>query len=188
MINMYKIVKQPIFITLFLIFLVISSCRNENKPILKNESPYFSSLFMPNENTVFRKTVFNLTPEEVRKIETAKLFESAADHLFYEYTFPKDSTTFSEYANVQYFFNELNQLDIITTDIYLNDSLQEKQLKNTLTEYFQQTLGDTENDENNQLVWTASLKDAKTNKSYQYNISLKEIPDEFGVSLEFVRE
>ena len=99
---------QILYLTFFLCFII--SCHHDTyKDSIKDASPYFISLFTGNEDAVFRGINFNETADAIKKIETSKLYESTPDHLFYEVTFPKDSTSFSEYANVQYFFNEDNQ-------------------------------------------------------------------------------
>jgi hypothetical protein len=119
----------------------LAACQqNNNKATIENASPYFSNFFTGNEDAVLRGIQFNCTPDELKKLEKAKLYESTPDHLFYEFSYPKDSTTFSEYANIQYFFNENNQLDIIIAEIYLNDSTQEQQLKNNLIGILQSTI------------------------------------------------
>lgn len=168
---------------------ILNSCRfNEDKVIIKDASPYFTNLFTGKEDAVFRGINFNETSDGVKKAEKAKLYESTSDHLFYEFTYPKDSTLFSEYANIQYFFNEENQLDIITADIYLTDSVQELKLKNTLTQYYNLRFEADEENESEYPVWKATFEDVNADKKYNYSISLKEVNDDFGVSLEYMRE
>lgn len=168
--------------------LYFTSCHHDSKDAIKDASPYFTGLFTGNEDAVFRGINFNETSDAVKKTETSKLYESTPDHLFYEVTFPKDSTPFSEYANVQYFFNENNQLDIITADIYLTDSLQEIKLKNTLTSFYNQQYKSEDNEENNYSTWKGKFTDKDDGKKYNFSVSLKELADDYGVSLEYVRE
>ncbi len=171
----------------FCIFCLVS-CQHDSKDSAKDTSPYFINFFTGSDADIFRDVNFNITQDELKKIETSKLYESTADHLFYEFSFPTDSTAFSEYANVQYFFDENNQLDIITSDIYLNDSIQEKNLKNTLTAYYNTRFGKADADENNNDVWKSTFQDKKTSEKYDYSIALKELADDYGVSLEYVRK
>lgn len=180
---------KNIFWLLAFSFFLFTSCKHEKyKETLKDPSPFFTNLFTGNEDAVFRGINFNETSDAVKKMEKAKLYESTSDHLFYEFTYPKDVTPFSEYANIQYFFNEENQLDIITTDIYLTDSIQEIKLKNTLTQYYNMRFKEEDENESEYPVWKATYEDIKNDKNYNYTISLKEVSDDFGVSLEYMRE
>ena len=187
---MKSIVNSQQSIVFILVFsCIIYSCKNDkHKDSLKDASPYFTNLFTGKDDAVFRGINFNETVDAVKKTEKSKLYESTTDHLFYEFTYPKDSTTFSEYSNVQYFFNEENQLDIIITDIYLTDSVQEIKLKNTLTEYYNQRFTAADKSEYEYPVWKASFEDIKADKKYNYTIALKEVSDDFGVTLEYMRE
>ncbi len=172
------------------ILLLTISCHRESSSgySLTNPSSYFSNLFSLKDDAVCRGINFNLTADEVKKAEKAKLYEATADHLFYEFSYPEDSTSTSEYANLQYFFNENSQLDIITIDIFLNDSIQERQLKNTFTEYFKQRYGKSETDSYNYDVWTGTFEDKKLDKEFKYSVALKKLENESGISLEYIRE
>lgn len=185
---MKSILRSPQSIVLILV-LIITSCKHNNyRDSLKNPSPFFTNFFTGSEENVLRDVNFNISQDELKKIEKSKLYESTPDHLFYEFSFPTDSTSFSEYANVQYFFNEDNELDIMTADIYLNDSSQQEKLNHTLTDYYNLRFGNPEKDENDHSVWKAKYRDKKTDKKINYSIALKELEDEYGVSLEYVRE
>lgn len=169
--------------------LSLTSCHHDDhKNAVQDASPYFTHFMTGSEDYVLRNIGFNLTPEELKKKETSKLYEETPDHLFYEFSFPTDSTAFSEYANIQYFFNENNQLDIITADIYMNDSTQENKLRNNLTQYYNLRYGSPEKDENDQEVWKGSYEDKKTSQSYPYSVDIKDLDDDYGVSIEYVRE
>lgn len=164
---------------------IFTSCHHDgNRNDIKNASPYFTQFYTGNEAAVLRDINFNMSPDDVKKIETCKLYENTPDHLFYEFSFATDSTAFSEYANVQYFFNETNQLDIITADIYLNDSTQQSALKKTLTQYFDERY-ESADDADTYSVWTGTFEDKIMNKKYEYTISLKKLEDDFGVSIEY---
>jgi hypothetical protein len=186
--NLIKLTKPSylkIFSLLLLAILIATSCKPKvDKSKIKDASPYFTHFYSGNDDAVLRDINFNMSPDDVKKTETCKLYEHTPDHLFYEFSFPTDSTAFSEYANVQYFFNENNQLDIITADIYLNDSIQQAGLKNTLTTYFNERY-ETADDANTYSVWEGTYTDKNTNKDYDYTISLKNIEDDFGVSIEY---
>ncbi len=187
---MKSIVHSPQSIVFILFFCwIISSCKNDkHKDSLKDASPFFTNLFTGNEEAVFRGINFNETPDVIKRTEKSKLYETTSDHLFYEFTYPKDATPFSEYSNIEYFFNEDNQLDIIIADIYLTDSIQVTKLKNTLTEYYNIRFDAAVEDEFEYPVWKAEFTDTKTDKKYNYTVALKDIVDDFGVSLEYMRE
>jgi hypothetical protein len=126
--------------------------------------------------------------KQVKKSEDSKLYESSPDHLFYEFSYPKDSTIFSEYANIHYYFNENNQLDIITADIYLNDSIQERQLKDNLVEYYTIQYGNPETDDYGYSTWKAVGKDKQSEKEYTYSVAIKKLKEDFGLALEFLKQ
>ncbi len=183
----YNVLK--ILFSLCCVFLILNCHRESTSAYtLTNPSPYFTGLFSSKDEAVCRGTNFNLTADEVKKTEKAKLYEATADHLFYEYSYPEDSTAASEYANLQYFFNENGQLDIITVDIFLDDSIQETHLKNTFIEYFNQRYGKSETDSYNYTVWNGNFDDKKLKKEFKYSIALKKLENESGVSLEYIRE
>lgn len=186
---MLKQTVHKVLLPLCVVLLIIS-CHRENNSgyTLTNPSPYFSNLFSLKEEAVCRGIQFNMNAEDVKKTEKAKLYEATADHLFYEFSYPEDSTSTSEYANLQYFFNENGQLDIITIDIFLNDSIQEKKLKNTFTEYFNQRYGKSETDSYSYDVWTGNFEDKKLDKDFNYSVALKKLENESGISLEYIRE
>jgi hypothetical protein len=170
---------------LFLLVPLLFSCRHEVKQE-SNASPYFTH-FITDDGSVLRGVNFNVSPEELKKTEKSKLYESTADHLFYEFTFPKDSTAFEEYSNIQYFFDENDRLDIITADVFVNDSVQESKLKKSFGEYFDKRYGDANTDEYSYDVWKGKFED-RDGKKYNYTVGLKEMDDDYGISLEYLRE
>ncbi|MBK9328215.1 MAG: hypothetical protein IPM95_02645 [Sphingobacteriales bacterium] len=185
--NKYNAIQ--ILFPLCCVFLIVS-CHRDNTSgyTLTNPSPYFTRLYSLNDEAISRGINFNLTADEVKKTEKAKLYEATADHLFYEYSYPEDSTAASEYANLQYFFNENGQLDIITVDIFMNDSIQETHLKNTFIDYFSQRYGSSETDSYNYEVWKGNFDDKKLDKEFKYSVALKKLENESGISLEYIRE
>lgn len=179
--------KSTLIICILLLFIL--SCKNDNsKDSMKDASLYFINFFTGNDEAVLRDVSFNISSDELMKIEKSKLYEATPDHLFYEFSYPTDSSAFSEYANIQYFFNEDNQLDIITTEIFLNDSIQESKLKNSIIEYYHLRFGKPEKDDYEQDIWKGSFLDEKTSKNYNYSVALKELNGEYGIALEYVRE
>ena len=181
-------VKHLLFIGITM--LLIPACWNKNNSdTLQNPSPYFKNFMSGDDAHVLRNIDFNSTPEEIKKLETSKLYEETPDHLFYEYSFPTDSTPFSEYANLQYFFNENNLLDIIIADIYVSDSLQENKLRNNFSAYFTKRYGSPSIEDNGAAVWSGKYKDISTSKTYTYTVDIKDLEEEeYGISIEFVRE
>lgn len=169
--------------------LLLAACRHEGKQAdFKDASPYFTAFFPKEENGVLRGIQFNMQEDDVKKMEKSKLYETTPDHLFYEFSYPKDSTEFEEYANVQYFFDENGKLDIITTDIFLNDSMQEEKLKSDILRYFGALYGKSHTDDYDYDVWDAVYEDRKNGKQYNYTIALKGLDNDYGISLEYMRE
>lgn len=179
---------NPIFYLLISIVLYGAiSCKNENKSNKEFASPYFSPLFKANNAFVYRNAMFGYSVDEIKKSETAKLYDATVDHLFYEFSFPKDSTLFSEYANVNYFFDENNQLDIITTDVFLSDSAQVDALSTALNEHFTALYGNKIETDVEKPFWNGSIRN-KENKEINYTISYSTLSDDIGISIEFVRK
>ncbi|MDB5227764.1 MAG: hypothetical protein JWN78_1957 [Bacteroidota bacterium] len=172
----------------FLSFTFISCQHNKKAEAIKDASPYFTYFIGDKNEGVFRGVDFNVSPDELKSKEKSKLYESTTDHLFYEFSYPKDSTPFAEYANVEYFFDENNKLDIITTDIYLSDSLQEEKLKNSLIQYYNERYGKSEMDDYAYDVWKGTFKDKKSGEKQKYTVALKPLENDNGVTLEYVRE
>ena len=56
-----------------------------------------------------------------------------------------------------------------------------------MTDYYQLRFGNAEKDDNDHDVWKGTYKD-KSGKKYPYTVAVKELNDEYGVSLEYVRE
>jgi hypothetical protein len=164
------------------------SCRNESQGEVKDASPYFTNFFAKDDKGVLRGISFGMTQEEIKKMEKAKLFESTADHLFYEFSYPKDSTNFGEYANVQYFFDENSRLDIITADIFLNDSIQENKLKTSLVQYFNSQYGTSKSDDYDYDVWKGKTDVKNSGEKANFSVALKGLDDDYGVKLEYMKE
>lgn len=174
-------------IILFIVVVVsIYACNNHNKKHSKSNLPYIAYLFQGNDKNVFRNIDFNTSIDVVKKTETSKLFDATTDHLFYELTFPKDSTTFSEYANLQYFFNENNKLDIIIADVFFADSTQQTIFFSDLLSYFDDNFDKQDNNDTDYPIWKATFKDPSTEKEFDYTIALKEKKDENAVSIEYM--
>ena len=169
-------------------FFIVIFCRHDADE--QAASPYFTNFFTGNEADVLRGINFNMTAEDVKKTEQSRLYETTADHLFYVFSFPTDSTAFSEYADVQYFFNENNQLDVIANHIYLNDTIQRDQLQHTLSQDLSKRFGKPETNTANDKVWTADFKDKISGKKYNYTITVERLEDEedpeaIGVTIEY---
>lgn len=153
---------------------------------ISNPSPYFINLVEGFDKSVFHGVDLCLSQDDVRKREKAQLYERTADHLFYNYVFPRDSTAFSEYADIQYFFDKNNTVEIITTNIFLNDSLQQDQLLQNFTQYFNNRYGDSKPDDYGYQVWNGTLEtDAQ---DWDYSIGLTPMTDEYGLTIEYLRD
>ncbi len=175
-----KFSKKTLFIALF--FMCLYACKNHKySEKITNRSPYFSAIVGDNDENVFRNVNYQLTPEQIKKIETSKLYENAPDHLFYEITFPDDSSKFQEYADLEYYFNDQNKLDIVVAKVYVNDSLQQDQLLSNLRQYYTEKLGNSSLDNYNYETWQGI---EPKNKS-KYSVGIQTLPKEFGLILEY---
>jgi hypothetical protein len=55
---------------------IFTSCHHDgNRNDIKNASPYFTQFYTGNEAAVLRDINFNMSPDDVKKIETCKLYE-----------------------------------------------------------------------------------------------------------------
>lgn len=177
---------KNIFYLLFS-FLILYSCRSRKfSENITNPSPYFSALMEGHDNTVFHGIDFNLQQDDIRKIEKAKLYERTTDHLFYSYVFPKDSTPFSEYADIEYFFDKAGKMEIITSSIYANDSLQQKFLIETFHQYFNNRYGEPKKDDYGYDVWKGTME--ASDDDYDYSVGMSPLNDEYGIKLEYLRD
>jgi hypothetical protein len=70
----------------------------------------------------------------------------------------------------------------------MNDSIQENKLRNNLMDYYTYKYGSLQKDDNEQDVWKGTFTDKKTNQSYYYSVAIKKLEDDYGVSIEYVRE
>jgi len=152
--------------------------------ILPIVPPIFSAIVGDNDNNIFRNVNFGLKQDVVKKAETSKLFDFAPDHMFYEVTFPDDSSKFQEYADIEYYFNEKDILDIVVAKIYVNDSIQQSQLLANLQQYYTNKLGKSSVDKYNGEFWKGEYKLDKS-KAMDYYVFMEPLPKEFGISLEF---
>jgi hypothetical protein len=153
---------------------------------ISNPSPYFTALMEGNDHSVFHGADLNMNQDEVREKEKSKLYERTQDHLFYSLVFPKDSTVFSEYADIQYFFDNKGGVEIISASIYLNDSTQQEHLANTFRQYYNIRYGDAGKDEYGYEVWKGTLEAQEDD--YDYTIGLNQMKEEFGIVLEYLRD
>ena len=172
---------------IYILFLLTlhTGCKNhEFSDNITNRSPYFSAIVGDNDNNIFRNVNFGLKQDVVKKAETSKLFDFAPDHMFYEVTFPDDSSQFQEYADIEYYFNENDILDIMVARIYVNDSVQQSQLYNNLQQYYHAKLGSSAIDKFNGEFWKGQFTQGKS-KPMDYYVFMEPLPKEFGISLEF---
>ena len=159
--SIHKIKKIKIVLLFFIIISSFYACKNNSsKEETKINSPYFSPLLTNKNTSVFRGIDFNSSAENIKQTENAKLYEATSDHLFYELDFPNDTSQFIEYANIQYFLNPKNKLDIITVDVFLNDTIQEMTLKIDLLNYFNSKFKKIRNDDGTFPMWETTFEDS----------------------------
>ncbi|QQR98488.1 MAG: hypothetical protein IPK18_02875 [Sphingobacteriales bacterium] len=92
---------------IILLVILFTSCRNENNIEISNPTIYFNELITKEKNAIFKNINFDFTLDDVKKTENAQLYEATAEHLFYSYNFPKDSSQFIEYTDIKYFLMKI---------------------------------------------------------------------------------
>ncbi len=172
---------------IILLVILFTSCRNENNIEISNPTIYFNEIITNEKNAIFKNINFDFTLDDVKKTDNAQLYEATAEHLFYSYNFPKDSSQFIEYTDIKYFFDEDNILKIITATVYLNDSIQEAKLLENLKEYYTIKYGDTKVDDYSYDNWEATADSKNKKGKYYYNIAIKKLENEYGVTIELLR-
>ncbi len=177
--------KKTVYFVLAALTLYSCQHRQYSKDI-KNPSPYFAALMDGNDNTVFHGIDFNMSEDDIRKKEKSKLYENTNDHLFYTFTFPKDSTAFQEYADIEYFFDKNGKAEIFTSTIYVNDSLQQLQLMETFHQYYNNRYGSAKKDDYGYDVWKGTMESSEDD--YDYSIGLSPAKEEYGIVLEYLRD
>ena len=63
----FKMYHAQFAFCLLVSFFALTSCKHENE--IKDASPYFTGFYNNNENSILRDINFNMTPDEVKKIE-----------------------------------------------------------------------------------------------------------------------
>lgn len=175
------------FLIVVCLIVVLVSCRRKEKIEVTNPTIYFTDLITDNPEGIFKNVNFDFTIDDVKATENAQLYEATDDHLFYSYNFPKDTSLFVEYADIKYFFDENKILKIISTTIYLNDSIQETGLLQNFHDYYTEKYGDDKTDDYKYSTWNATAESKSTKGKYYFNIGLKELGNEYGVTLELLR-
>ncbi|MDX2002157.1 MAG: hypothetical protein SFW35_06985 [Chitinophagales bacterium] len=130
--------------TLFLLIAVLfSSCDSfwlkdkHTRAVLKSEKGFI------------RGVEFDMTKEQVKKIEKDTLVEESERFLGYVNELNKGK----DHLQVEYFFNEKNQLDQIMINYYLNEEDDVQDLIADLTEYFNKKIGPGKKDEAGWNIW-----------------------------------
>lgn len=152
---------------------------------------YFESVFLPGEGSAFRRAAFNIGTDSVRLLEGRSNMELSAshdDHLHYDLDLRTDTTMGNDYAEVMYSFNTLGQLDIITVNFYLRDSVRNHYLYAVMSSRFTEFAEEHYTDSDGYEVWEASYLSADSVK-ITYDIAIREhhATNDLGITVEMMR-
>ena len=195
--------KTNYLLPLFLILLLLSvACKSGNKPseeysddmTLPTDTTmaHFSSVFGSENDKVFRSVNFNMNKEEVKKIEaeqseSIKLVEDVKNMLFYEVDLTNDTSKAIDYAEIKYFFDVHDALDIISVNYYILDSLTIRNLSESIFQKMTRKYGDSYVDSEDYIVWESSFENE--GKSTLFEVATKELTkqNDPGVTVEYLK-
>ncbi len=137
-----------------------------------------------NKKHMFRGLDFDMTPDEVRRNETLQPDLEYPDYL--RYRLLADSIAAGESVELEYFFNNKNQLDLMITFYNLSDKEAIQPLADELKRYLERSYGRPKQDE---LGWYHWQLDDKTGEEGSIEINLVGETEEgyMGVELEMTK-
>ena len=197
--------KHILQIPLLFIILFSLSCSNgkdnqgsqrENEdtdlitPTSKSEV-YFTKIFKPKKNKVFRNIVFDFPLDSIMNIEKRKeliLTDQKESYLQYEFDLSLDTIKGIDYVMVKYIFDDADRLDIITVNYYIQDSLSTHNFYDHLNHSLADQYGDYYIDSDGYTVWESSYKRSDS-VDVAYDIAIRKFIkfQDPGVTIEFMR-
>lgn len=180
--------KKYFCYTLSLLLLCASCTLFKKKKKIPHFSSYVEKLFTPEED-FFRGTNMGMSLEKVRSKEEIRPVGEESNMLRYEIIYPKDSTTYEEYADIEYNFNDSDRLDIITGKIYTSEQQLSDSIYTDISRYLTYNYGNYEKDEYNYQVWKGKAMNY-AGDSIKINIGIiqKHIEDEYLIIYEIMQE
>jgi len=175
---------------LVLIILVLCAGCNlfKKKKRIRHFSPYVEKLFVPDLD-FFRNTHLGMPLVKVKTTEKIKPANTESNLLRYEILYPKDSTTYEEYADIEYNFNDDDKLDIITGNIYTSHQQLADSIYRDITRYLQYNFGTHNTDDYHYDVWKVkSINYAEDSILLNVGIIQKHIEDEYIITYEIMQD
>jgi hypothetical protein len=158
----------------------------------KNNTPHFSSYvekLFSTEEDFFRGISMGMSRDKVKSKEEIRPVSEESNLLRYEIIYPKDSTTYEEYADIEYNFTDSDKLDIITGKIYASEAQLSDSIYSDVSRYLTYNYGIAEKDAYNYEVWKGkSMNYAGDSISINIGIIKKQIDDEYLIIYEIMQE
>ena len=152
---------------------------------------YYDKVFQPDTNYVFRNVNFLQSKKEVAQLEEdnggLKLLDDAKSYLFYEVDLSSDTSRSIDYAEVKYFFDVNDALDIISVNYYIADSSDISAVNLSLNKSFTKRFGNSYIDSQNYMVWESSFN--KDGIATLYEVAMKKLIqiNDPGITVEYLK-
>ncbi len=151
-------------------------------------SLYVEKLLMPKED-FFRNTHLGMSLEKVKSTEKIKPIGIESNLLKYEIILPKDSTTYEEYADIEYNFSDSDKLDIITGKIYTSQQQLSDSIFRDISRYLNNNFGIAQKDEYDYQVWNGkTINNAEDSININIGIIQRIIEEEYVIIYEIMQE
>ena len=152
---------------------------------------YFSEVFLPEKKMAFREVSLDMDLKSVKIKETDNGFNLSGEtdnYLHYEKDLNIDTTKGFDYVEVKYIFDDLDRLDIITINYYIQDSLITDDLFNHLNTSLSNRYGDYYIDSDGYTVWESSYKRSDT-IDVVFDIGIRKLVklNDPGITIEMMR-
>ena len=152
---------------------------------------YFSEVFLPEKKMAFREVSLDMDLKSVKIKETDNGFNLSGEtdnYLHYEKDLNIDTTKGVDYVEVKYIFDDLDRLDIITINYYIQDSLITDDLFNHLNTSLSNRYGDYYIDSDGYTVWESSYKRSDT-IDVVFDIGIRKLVklNDPGITIEMMR-
>jgi len=152
---------------------------------------YLSSVFMPESDKIFRNVNLDMALSLVKEAEDVSglnLTSETENYLHFEQDLNIDTLKGVDYVEVKYIFDDLDRLDIITVNYYIQDSLVNNDVFNHLNESFNEKYGDYYIDSDGYTVWESSYQRADT-LDVVFDIGIRKLVklNDPGITIEMMR-
>lgn len=161
----------------------------ENDIVSKTSENYFNAIFdRDSEDGVIRGFAFGVLQKDIEATENdlIDLIESNEQLSFYEILLSNDTTKNIDYAEIKYFYNSENKLDIATINYYVEDSLVNMLLFENISKAYEKRFGHSYVDVDGYNVWTSENSSAS---GFDIALKMKQLLNlnEPGITLEYTK-